>query len=312
LALLMGLAIAGFALVYLRFVHYDRVAATHVPPGTVMAARIDLGQVILFEPLRKHVFAVLNEQRSTNESPVLERLQQKTGISLAMDLREVVFTRGPKSEWAVIIGGIFPSHGVASGMLELLQEEGVTGCQLEGEVLACQEHGIVARQADDGVIVVASSREQLERGLTPSETFTLLGLPKDGAGALVVDRALFAPLVDNPLARLLPGMNVVQQVQALRANLELSSQVKVMMRVLPRADVPPQQFAAQAEQLVGAFRALGANVGGHIAAQQLFARASVAGDGEGIVIQSFFTRDELELFAQQLASVLRAALSSTR
>ena len=88
--LLLSAGIAA-AVMYFKLLHYQRVAALHLPPDTTAAARIDVENVALFEPVRKHLLPLANTLRAGDPrlKPRLKRLEQHTRIEFAVDLREI-------------------------------------------------------------------------------------------------------------------------------------------------------------------------------------------------------------------------------
>ena len=53
LSLVLALGVAGY--IYFRYVRYERVAAQHVPAGSVAALRVDLEKVVLARAVRWHL-----------------------------------------------------------------------------------------------------------------------------------------------------------------------------------------------------------------------------------------------------------------
>jgi hypothetical protein len=83
-----ALIIAVAVSLYLRYIHYERVAARHVPAGSVLALRIDVEQVDLYEPVRRHLIPLLGgPARSPGEAAAaVARLEEHTGLKRG-DLR---------------------------------------------------------------------------------------------------------------------------------------------------------------------------------------------------------------------------------
>src|SRR5262245_12328516 len=96
---------------YRELIHYERRAIEHVPEGAELALRVDLEQVVLFDPVRRHLLPLL-DRAPLGDAPVepvsrLLRLRE-AGVNLGMDLREVVFARiEPGAGWLLALGGIF-------------------------------------------------------------------------------------------------------------------------------------------------------------------------------------------------------------
>ncbi len=305
-------AIGGFTIAYYRLVHYDRQAVLHIPPGTAMAARLDVEQVVLYEPLRKHLFPVLNDARGQDKPPALERFERLTSVNLGMDLRELVFCAAPGGDWALLVGGLFPTSGVIEGLAQLLEQDQVRSCQLSGTTLSCTSPRLLMRQADDGVIVLASSEAQLHKAATPSTTFEELGMPREGAGAFVITDQALRPLLDNPLLRLAPGGTTLSRIQRANAELSLGQNADVKLTLIPGEGLSVEQLQAHAEQLLSVLKVLSSlNPSGGLASErQLLARASIQAAPGGLVVRSHYTQQELDLAAREIAGAMRAWLDA--
>ncbi len=183
---------------YRMLVHYERRAALHIPAGVGFAARIDVEQVVLFEPVRKHLLPLINELplgppaggEAGQRPDRLTRLRERAGLNLALDLREVMFAEeGRSGQWVLVLGGLFDQRGVVAAIASVLHEEGaLDATQTEGE-LRFERWGVTLGQADDGCLILASSSSMLRRALPVTERFAELGLPREGAAAA----ALTAP-----------------------------------------------------------------------------------------------------------------------
>lgn len=210
-ALLLTIAAAvGVWWAYGSLIHYERRAALHLPGDADLVARLDLEQVVMFEPVRKYLLPLIDDvplrrpganDATRPETSRLDRLHALSGINLAADLREVAvsWTRSSR-EWVAVLGGLFPRTGVIAAIEASLRAEGVSGVVREREdLLVFGGSAAVLGQAEDGVLILASSRSQLERA-------RLAATAPDGLGvgrATVLELAasggfldeVFAPLV---------------------------------------------------------------------------------------------------------------------
>jgi hypothetical protein len=179
----------GF-IAYRQLIHYDRHAIEHVPPGSELALRLDLEQVVLFEPLRRHLLPLVDRAPLTGAPPKhsapsrLVRLREQAGLNLAFDLRELVFAREHAGGWVLAIGGMFGTRPVLDGIERVLNAEpGMRSSRVAG-VLTLLGSGLALAQAQDGVLLIASDAAVLARSLPASRAHEALGLGVDGAGAL--------------------------------------------------------------------------------------------------------------------------------
>jgi hypothetical protein len=188
-----ALALALAAVVYLAYrelIHYERRAIEHVPPGAEFALRVDLEQVLLFEPVRKHLLPLVDRaplagaKRGGAPTPRLRRLREQAGLNLGLDLRELVFARMPDGGWVLVLGGIFGSRRLLGGIEQVLREEPELHLRQDGARLILEPSGVALTQADDGALIVASAAPLLARASAPSGGFEAVGLDRQGAAAL--------------------------------------------------------------------------------------------------------------------------------
>ena len=200
-ALLLGalaavcLAGLGVWVAYRELIQYERRAAEHLPAGTSFAARLDLEQVLLFEPVRRHLFPLIDKLPFTTAAPGhspkaadrLTRLREIGGVNLGLDLREILIAGGEKTgDWVLVLGGLFQPQGLVGAVESLLRDEGVVGLVRDGDVLSFEPWGVALGQASDGILILASNRKALESALPATQRFIELGLARTGAGGLAV------------------------------------------------------------------------------------------------------------------------------
>lgn len=187
----------GAYIAYRELIHYERRAVDHLPLGTAAVARLDLEQVVLFEPVRRYLLPVLSEVPLAEEDRGgpsggvrRDRLAslRESGINLAFDLRELmVAVVAPTGGWVVVLGGLFEREGMVDAIERLLTQEGVR-CTRTGPTLRFDFWGTALGQAQDGTLILASSPAVLESALPATRRYAELGVTRDGAGGV-----FFAP-----------------------------------------------------------------------------------------------------------------------
>lgn len=187
LGVALCLSLLAGGLFYLKFVHFSRVAARHIPRSFGAAIRIDVEQVILFEPVRRSLFPLLNElpRPSTRDAPRLARLQRAADAQLALDLRELVLTWDAAGNWLGIVAGKFPRRGVATAVATeyaATMKTQQSPLKLAGAAEAFQLTPTLAiAQADDGAVLFGNATG-LDLGLRAEGAL----LPEEGPGALAI------------------------------------------------------------------------------------------------------------------------------
>jgi hypothetical protein len=177
---------------YFGYIRYERIAARHLPRDTELAVRMDLEKVVMFEPFHAHVLPLFNDVSpgaDPHMRPRLTRLEHWARLELAVDIREVVFAKGPaERDYAVVIGGRFARSGILDGVQKALAEEGHHATLRREGRLLCLPAGCLG-QADDGALVLATSEARAFDALEPNQRYAELGLSLDGPGGVAVTAA---------------------------------------------------------------------------------------------------------------------------
>jgi hypothetical protein len=188
-----------FAL-YLRYVHYERVACFHLPPNTVLAVRVDVEQAIFYEPMRRHILPLLGGPGSspTEADARLSRIEVRSRLKRG-DLREIVIGRGAaRGDWVVVLGGIFPRGSGSDRLVTALADEPGWTPATGGRHAEHRTTGIAVARAPDGAVVIASSKAVIAASLPTTGTFEALGLPAGGAGGFALSHAALTELAQWP------------------------------------------------------------------------------------------------------------------
>jgi hypothetical protein len=312
LALLGGAVALTLTLVvyvaYRELIHYERRAIEHVPPGAELALRVDLEQLVLFEPVRKHLLPLFDRaplvrraQPAGAVTPRLQRLREKAGLNLGLDLRELVFARMPDGGWVLALGGIFGSRHLLEGIEAVLHEEAGIHLRREGALLSVEYSGVVLTQADDGVLLVGSDAALLARAAPASHGYQSIGLEREGAGALAALPSWLDALRPEPApsarASVLRGMLRLDFGDPLELALRIEHPASTDMGAARRAVAGWLGMPADADQFVPR-----ADWGGERA---VLARAHFSQASATLTLgSSLWQRSELDQAARSLAAWL--------
>jgi len=211
-ALWAGIGAVALVLVayvaYRQLLHYERRAIEHVPVGAELALRINLEQVVLFDPVRRHLLPLVDRAAvsiSEGEPPPSRLLRlREAGLNLGMELRELVFAREPGGGWSLALGGLFAREPLLPRIEAVLRAEPGARLRVEGAMIIFEPSGAALAQAEDGVLILASDAAMLARALPANRGYEGLGLRRDGAASLGALgswlRALSPPAEGGPLA----------------------------------------------------------------------------------------------------------------
>lgn len=164
LALSLLAALGTALLIYQKYVKTTPKAASHLPAQVESALRLDVEQVVSYEPFRVHLLQVFETGREGPE-PRVKHLERKTTLELGIDSREIVFARLPHDAWLILLGGVFRRDGVLDGAAALLRDEGEK-FEVKGDLLV-HANGHAFGVSDDGTLVLGSN-EQVARDALPA------------------------------------------------------------------------------------------------------------------------------------------------
>lgn len=309
LLLFAAVAVGGFWYAYQRLVGYQRTVAYHVPASARLALRVDLEQVVLFEPVRRHIFPVLKRQLADSDG--LAELEEHTGIDLAMDLREVMFVQPASDAWLLVVGGLFPQSGVVAGLAELVRARGIVGCRLAEGRLACPQHAFFVEQAHDGALVLSSSPDALAASLGHGEAYAQLGLGVDDAAGFAADgewvrslaRLSELPIVGHFAQDLAP----LKQFRGVSGRVDLGTETHVVVQLNAREGGDLSSLQPAVERMLTATARLLAGLGhADVAGERtLLASATVRATEHGTIeVVSPWPREDIDRAAQTVADWL--------
>ncbi len=310
LLVIVGLAVSGLWFAYAKLVGYERRVALHMPPGARLAVRVDLEQVVLFEPVRRHVFPVVSRELTGSEG--LREFEAATGIELSSELRELMFVQPASGAgWFFAAGGLFPNEGVVEGLGDLLNQRGVTGCSVERARLSCENQGFFAQQADDGVLMIASEPALIAAAERPNSEHERLGLELDDAAGFGIDgswlrqlgRLGSLPVVNS----VVPGLEPLSQVQSASGHVDLGTEsvLTVTLRPTPDTDLHPLVPAVK-NMLEGLSKLMALTAHQDLAGERTMlttARVLPGPDGT-VAIVSVWQRQDIDRAARSLADWL--------
>jgi hypothetical protein len=300
----------GATLAYRGLIRYERRAIEHVPAGAELAVRVDLEQLVLFGPFRENLLALVDRAPlgwgAIAAPGRLARLREQGGLNLGLDLRELVVARAAGGAWLLALGGIFGDRPLLPGIESVLRAEPGAHLRSEGAMLILEPSGLVLSQAEDGILLIGSDAEIIQRAMPHTRVAADLGLGAPGAAAAAATPGWVdaLPWVDPAAARSLPLRRVTARLDygdpfELTLELELDGPAD-----LARArEIIDTWFGAPAHAERFAPRA---DWGGERA---VMARAQLTSPSPGtLVLMSTWQRGELARASRSLATWLEGNL----
>jgi hypothetical protein len=254
-ALLCG---SGVAWWFLRQLQYEPTAHRHIPDGTNVVVRADAAKIVLFKPVREHIWPALWERRKDapepppGQQPRLERLKEETGVALPRDLRELIIVSVDATSWAALIGGPFPKGRFVPGLHRVLKEDGLPGWSLSGELLV-HVLGPAVAQADDGTLIIGSDADIVRAALPAEDHNVEIPLPIEGALSFLINKKAWGGAVSR-LPLMLPGLDTLSKVEEARGTLTLSEQPQLGIDVVPSAGTGADQLSQDIGRVITSLR----------------------------------------------------------
>jgi hypothetical protein len=310
---LILLAVGAFAWLYFRLVDVPRVVVHHVPVGARFAARIDLAQIALFAPIRKHVLPVLLERegRPLDEKTELERLERATGVNVGMDVFELLLVERD-SALGFVIGGRLPERGVVEGFFGYLGVDGSHGCSLRGPRLCCARPTVCVEQATDGAVVGATEPQLLEAMLPSGDAYAALGITPEGPGSfgLRVPELGAAGFGVLGAAVSSSGLGALERIEG---HLVLAEEVRLRFEGVPRPGASladwPEKLETLRDALAASLFAPGRDLGGERA---VLARLRFGRAGDRVTAEATWQPHEIDQAARSLGAICGAWLGASR
>jgi hypothetical protein len=197
---LSAILVAVAAALYLRFIRYERIAARHVPSGSVLAIRLDVQQAILYDPVRRNLLPLLGGSRLAppDGDARVAQLEALTGIRRG-DLREIVVARGAsRADWVIVLTGLFPRDVAAPLLGASLASNGESWTLTADARAVVSATGIAVGRTADGAVLVASSEAELRAARDDTRAARELGLEPTGPGGFALGRAGLTELARWP------------------------------------------------------------------------------------------------------------------
>lgn len=178
---------------YRELLHYEPRAGRHIPAQATLVVRVDLEQLVLFEPVRKHLLALVdrvalgaggggNSVADDAHHGRLARLRERAGLNLGLDLRELVFASSPGGDdWVLAAGGLFPDADLIERVANVLAAEPGARLRRDGAMLLLGSGTLTLASAPDGVLLLGSSPKAVDQAFLPREGHPVLG--REGAAA---------------------------------------------------------------------------------------------------------------------------------
>ncbi|MEY2934266.1 MAG: hypothetical protein RL033_5015 [Pseudomonadota bacterium] len=312
-ALFTAVAAAGVYVAYVQLIHYRRSVAEHLPANTVFAARLDVEQLILFDPVRRDLLPLVEvlppapaqHDPSAHEAR-LTRLRA-AGLNLGLDLREILVATTADQGWLVALGGLFPKVGALGIIEHVLHEESANGWQRNGDVIEFSLSGAALGQAADGTMLVASNRALLLTALPTSSRHLELGLPREGAGGAALTSAA-------AVGWSYPGpRDWLSGAHPLVAGVRLAGDIELEIRVQLEDSAQARLLAMQAQQWItnGVGAPMDRQAGGADPAGLWARTRTVEAEETSVKLMSSWRSAELERSARELAAWVRRQLAAS-
>ena len=183
-SILAAVIVVASVAIYLFVIRYEPRAQKHVPGNANFVARVELADVALFAPVRKHLWPLLFDGKKS------DALAKKTGVTFATDVREMVIASLDATSWVAIAGGKIKKGHVVDGLAAVADEEHWSGFHRDGDFLVGP--GVVIAQCDDGTLVAGTDKSIVSAALPTSDEYQRLGLPEGHALAFAMTREAFS------------------------------------------------------------------------------------------------------------------------
>lgn len=304
--LLGGAAAVGFA--YFKLWRYERTAALHLPSNTVAAFRIEAADLLLFGPVREHIWPVLQErakQKGAEGGQAATRLrlvEEETGIDLERDVREIVVATVDATSYVVLLGGPFEKGRVVSGLHEILSKEAPGEWSVDGEILLGPRQ-LAIGQAEDGTVVIGTHRDVTESALGTSKAHKALALPETGALSFALTEPAIAGM--SAAAKAVTGVETQLRASRIAGTMTLSSDPKLEVTFTPKAGVAADELRGDVDGLIQDARVLLYFAPDMAGEKQALKSAAIDVKGGAVTVRAAWPYEPLDAGAKKVGEGLR-------
>lgn len=288
-------AVAGVA-IYLFVIHYNPIARRHVPGNAVVAARAELADLLLFGPVRDHLWPALVGKGSSR----VKKIATATGVDLASDVREVVVASTDAKSWVVIFGGKLERGRFLKGFSKVLADEGKPGSTIDGDVLVTPSGAVIA-QSDDGALILGTDKAIVRAALPSSDEYKKLDLPIKGAVSFAVTKRAWAGASRSIV---ITHASALDQVERAKGRFDLGRSPLLTMEIEPAQGVTPKALAADLEAAIAELRIVTLVVPEMAGEKRALGAATIKVDGDRVVLTAPWPYDALDGACKRLATQL--------
>jgi len=312
---LLFLSAAGPLIFYFTVWRYRPTAPQHIPAGTVAAVRFDGRELYLYEPFRKHI---LDKLSGSGPGGRAQRFKKHTNVDVTSDIREIVVATATGESWVVLIGGHFGAarggNKFEKGLLAFTTDEEIPGFELDDGVV--KGRGVFIAQAEDTTIVIANSRETLDRALEPSDTNTRLGLASSGAMSFVFDRPAFetaAKMKPTGIAAFFLPAEMASHMgdafghtEKMTGYLKLGREAELLGDITPTQHIDPETLMNEYALLQKDAKALSDALPEALGAKTMLLEAKLKPRAKSVMLDGTWPKDELDAGLEALGNSLAA------
>ena len=303
------LLVAGVA-VYLFVVRYEPLARRHIPGNANLVARLDLTSLVLFGPVREHLWPLVFEgggEGAPKGKTRADRVRAATGVNLATDPRELLVASVEGASFVAIVGGKFPRGRFVKGLAALAKEEAWPGGWHEAGELLVGPAGLTIAQADDGTILLGTSEAIVVAALPASDDFHRLALPEKGSAFALTKEAWSGAAGVAVVAH----ASVLRKIERASGHVTLSRSPEVVLEIEPVSASPAPALAGEIEQFLSEMRIVAMLLPDLMGAKGALQAAKVTAKDGRVVITAPWSYEALDDACARLAGQIRAGLQAS-
>jgi len=304
------LLVAGVA-VYLFVIRYEPLARRHIPGNANFAVRLELTDLVLFGPVREHLWPLVFEG-APDDAPKgktrAERIRAATGVNLATDLRELLVASVEGASFVAIAGGKIPRGRFVKGLAAVAKEEAWPGGWHEAGELLVGPGGLSIGQADDGTILFGTSEAIVIAALPASDDFHRLALPEKGASSFAVTKEAWGGAAG---VAVVAHASVLRKIERASGHFTLSKSPELSMEIEPVSASPAPALAGELEQLLSEMRIVAMLLPDTIGEKGALQAAKVTAKDGRVIITAPWSYEALDGACARLAGQIRAGLQAS-
>jgi hypothetical protein len=299
-AIVLVLGVAFYLFVW----RYEPLARRHIPANASVAMRFEFADVVLFGPVREHLWPLIEARSPARGKTRGEKIREATGVNLVTDLRELVVASVDGASFVAIAGGRIKRGRFVHGLAQVARDEGWAGGWHEVGELLIGPGGVAVGQADDGTIAIGSDANIVTAALPASDESRNFLLPHEGAASFAITKQAWSGAAGKAVVA---HASVLRKIERATGRFTLNRSPELWMEIEPAAGNEAPALTGEIEQVLAELRIVTLLVPDIAGEKGALSAVKVSAKGDRVVMVAPWSYEALDRGCARLGGLIQAA-----